>query len=279
MAIELSAGTQVGRYLIQGLLGRGATAVVYRASDPGGEPVALKLILPDMAADHTFVRRFELEASVAQRVSHPNVVRIFDSGEYEGNPWLTEELVTGGSLVTRLGTCGSGLPLGDALTLADEVAGGLDALHAAGLVHRDLKPANILIAGDGHACITDFGLARDTNSDRRFTRPGETLGSMAYMSPEQIEAGDIGPFTDVYALGCVLYECLTGVTPFADSPGMGMLMAHLDEEPMHPSERCPNVPRELGTAVLAALAKAPADRPASASRYAARVRAAAQLPA
>ena len=278
MAVALTPGEQVGQYRVECVLGSGATALVYRAIRPDGVAVALKLILPELSMDETFARRFELEVSIAQRVKHPNVVPVLDSGEHEGSPWLTQALVPGGSLVEKLKTVDA-LPVADAVDILQQVAGGLDAVHASGLVHRDVKPANILLECDGRACITDFGMARDTESDRRFTRPGQTIGSMDYMAPEQIEAGDVGPFTDVYALGCVIYECVVGMTPFGDRPGMGVLMAHLDDEPAHPSDRRPGIPRDVGDAVLLALAMAPADRPASASKYAELVSAAAALPA
>jgi serine/threonine protein kinase len=278
VAVVLSAGEQVGEYRIEGVLGSGATALVYRAITGDGREVALKLILPELAFDETFRRRFQLEVSIAQRVVHPNVVPVLDSGEHEGSPWLAQALVPGGSLVDRLKEAGP-LPVPEAVDILQQVAAGLDAVHASGLVHRDMKPANILLEADGRACITDFGMARDTDSDRRFTRPGQTIGSMDYMAPEQIEAGDVGPFTDVYALGCVVYECVTGMTPFGHKPGMGVLMAHLDDTPPHPSDRRPGLAREVGDAILLALAKAPADRPASASEYAELVRAAAAQPA
>jgi len=278
MVSELSPGEPVGDYRLEALIGTGATAHVYRAAAADGTVVALKLLLPDIAYDPAFRPRFELEVSVAQRVRHPNVVRVLDSGEHTGLPWLTEELITGGSLLGRLRESGR-LPVPEALQLIDEVAAGLDAVHAAGLIHRDLKPGNILLHDDGSAAVTDFGLARDTESDRRLTRPGQTLGSMAYMSPEQIESGEVGPYTDVYALGCVTYECLVGTTPFANRPGMAMLLAHLDADPVNPCDCVGDLPRPLGDAVLAALAKDPAARPASASEYAERLRAAASLAA
>lgn len=278
MDMELSPGDRVGDYRIEGELGRGATARVYRAAGPDGRAVALKVILPDLALDEAFRRRFELEVSIAQRVSHPNVVSVLDSGKHDGVLWLTQELVAGGSLVERLAADGA-LSVAEAVRIVEEVAAGLEAVHAAGLVHRDLKPANIMLDEDGTARITDFGLARDTTSDRRVTRPGQTLGSMAYMAPEQIEAGEVGPCTDVYALGCVTYECIVGCTPFSDRPGMGMLLAHLDDEPPYPRERRPELPLQLCDAIVCALLKPPPERPPSARAYAERLRSAASLPA
>jgi serine/threonine-protein kinase len=277
LGIDLNQGDRVGDYQVEGVLGRGGAAIVYRAVGPDGNLVALKLILPELAVEKTFRQRFELEVSIAQRVSHPNVVSVLDSGEYEGIPWLTQRLVTGGSL-RELFNRGERLSVDESLKLAEEVAAGLDAAHAAGLVHRDVKPANILLNEDGTACITDFGLVRDTDSDARLTRPGQTLGSMNYMAPEQVRGDDVGPFTDIYALGCMLYECVTGIPPFGDRPGMGVLLAQLEGEPTHPSDRQPDLPRDLGDAILLALAKDPAERPPTASGYVEKVRAAATSP-
>ena len=276
MEVELKAGQQVGDYTVEGILGRGGMARVYRAIGPGGEAVALKLILADLAGEDTYRRRFELETSIARRLSHPNVVRVLDSGVHDNIPWLTQTLVEGGTLAERLEQAGA-LPIGDAVGVCEAVASGLEAVHDAGLIHRDVKPANILLMDDGTACITDFGLARDTYNDSRLTRPGQTLGSMDYMAPEQIRGGDIGPQTDVYGLGCVVFECFVGQPPFGDRYGMSVLLAQLEDPPPHPSERRAELSRELGDAILLALAKEPGDRPESAVRYAELVRAAAAL--
>ncbi len=270
MVGELSQGDRVGDYRVEGVLGRGGMARVYRAVGPDGQEVALKLILTDLLTEDVFRRRFELESSIAERVTHPNVVAVLDHGEHDGIPWLTQTLVNGGALTERLEQQGT-LSVAEALRLVAEVAGGLDAVHATGLVHRDVKPANILMDEDGTARITDFGLARDTAADSRLTRPGQTLGSMNYMAPEQVRGEDVGPFTDIYALGCVAFECLTGAPPFADRQGMRVLLAQIEAEPPHPSDRVEGLARDVGTATLLALAKEPGDRPASASEYAERL--------
>jgi serine/threonine-protein kinase len=260
------------------MLGRGATACVYRALDPDGDAVALKLVLDEVAYEESFRHRFELEASIAERVTHPNVVAVLDKGEFAGVPWLTQELILGGSMLDQL-TKRTRIPLGETVRMLEEVGAGLTAVHEHGLIHRDVKPANILLRDDGRACITDFGLARDTEADRKLTRPGQMLGTMQYMAPEMIEVAPVGPYTDVYSLACVVWECLIGRTPFSDRPGMGVMLAQLEDMPAHPSDVDPAIPRSVGDAIMVALAKKPEERPQSATGFAALVRAAAGAPA
>jgi serine/threonine-protein kinase len=274
LSVELTPGEQVGKYRVDGVLGRGATACVYRALGPDDEAVALKVILDEVAYQETFRHRFALEVNIAERVIHPNVVAVLDRGEYEGVPWLTQILIHGGSLRDQLDERGS-LPLDETVKRLEEAGAGLTAVHEHGLVHRDVKPANILLKEDGTACITDFGMARDTLADRHVTRPGQMLGTMHYMAPEQIEVAAVGPYTDVYSLGCVVYECLVGHTPFADRPGMGVMLAQLEDTPEHPSDAGADIPRPVGDAIMQALQKNPAERPASTTGFAALVRAAA----
>ena len=151
-------------------------------------------------------------------------------------------------------------------TCSTQVAGALDAIHAEGLYHRDIKPANILMDTGGDAYLTDFGLAKDSQGSL-LTRPGQTVGSLDYMAPEQIHGAEVTPQTDVYALACVAYECLTGAPPFADRQGMRVLWAHLQDEPANPTEKVADLPQPLGEAVLTGLAKDAGDRPGSASEY------------
>jgi len=274
LSVELTPGEQVGNYCVDGVLGRGATACVYRAIDPDDVAVALKLVLDEVAYDQSFRHRFEQEASIAERVTHPNVVAVLDKGEYAGVPWLTQELILGGSMRDQLDQRGR-IPLGETVRMLEEVGAGLTAVHEHGLVHRDVKPANILLKDDGIACITDFGLARDTQVDRKLTRPGQMLGTMHYMAPEQIEISPVGPYTDVYSLACVVWECLIGHTPFADRPGMGVMLAQLESMPENPSDVDEAIPRAVGDAIMTALAKKPEERPQSAVGFATLVRTAA----
>jgi serine/threonine protein kinase len=259
-------GQSFGPYRIESLLGVGGMGSVYGAVGPGGERVALKLIKPDLARDQIFRRRFDREARIAQQVRHPHVVPVLDTGEHEGIPYLAQRFVGNGTLADRIESAGS-VEVPTAVTVCLHVAGALDALHASGLVHRDVKPANILLDEAGTAYITDFGLAKVTEGSV-LTRPGQALGSMDYMSPEQIRGEEVSAETDVYALGCVMFECMCGAPPFADRQGMRVLWAHLQDEPTNPCVKRPDVPAEVGEAIMLALAKDKAQRPRSAGAFA-----------
>jgi serine/threonine-protein kinase len=239
---------------------------VYRATGPGGEPVALKMVRADLAQDSVFRVRFEREARIAQQVVHPHVVPVLDTGEHEGVPYLAQRFITGGSLEHKLKREGK-IDVPTTLTIVVQVADGLDALYAAGLVHRDVKPGNVLLDDDGNAYITDFGLAKDSQATV-LTRPGQALGSLDYMSPEQIRGETVTAATDVYALGCVICECLTGAPPFADRQGMRVLWAQLQDPAPDPCANLPGAAAGLGPAILRALEKDPAQRPQSAGQYA-----------
>jgi serine/threonine protein kinase len=269
------AGKNVGGFEVDSLLAVGGMGRVFRAHAPDGTVVALKLVKADLAADQVFRKRFDREARIAQQVTHPHVVPVLATGEYEGVPFLAQRFVEGGPLSEKIEKEGK-LEAAATVKMAEEVASGLDALHENGLYHRDVKPANILLDQEGMAYITDFGLAKDSQGSL-LTRPGQALGSMDYMAPEQIRAEEPTAATDVYALGCVLCECLSGKPPFADRQGMRVLWAHLQDEPPDPCAERSDVPAELGPTILRALAKAPEERPQSASEFAQSVRAAAGL--
>ena len=206
-------------------------------------------------------------------MSHPHVVPVLATGEYEGVPFLAQRYVEGGPLSDRIEKEGK-LDLAYTVKMCAEVATGLDALHEQGLFHRDLKPANIMLDQEGTAYITDFGLAKDMQGSL-LTRPGQALGSMDYMAPEQIRAEDLTPACDVYGFGCVLFECLSGKPPFADRQGMRVLWAHLQDAPPDPLAGRDDVPAEVGAVIQRALAKTPEERPASAGQLAQELSAAA----
>ena len=262
---DFQPGQTLAGYRIESVLGVGGMGHVYRATAPDGEEVALKLVKSDLARDPVFRKRFEREARIAQTVEHAHVVPVVDTGEHEGIPYLTQRFIRGGSLAERLER-DEKVTLEVATRVCREAAAGLDALHAQNLIHRDVKPGNILLDEQGVAYITDFGLAKDTQGSL-LTRPGQALGSLDYMAPEQIRGEDVTAATDVYALGCVMWECLLGKPPFADRQGMRVLWAHLQDPPPDPSAQS-EVPSAVGQVILRALEKDPAARPASASEFA-----------
>jgi serine/threonine protein kinase len=266
-------GETVGPYTIESVLGVGGMGHVYRAVGPTGEHVALKLVKADLARDHVFRRRFDREARIAQTVAHPHVVPVLDTGEHEGIPYLAQRFVGNGTFEDAIKKTGT-VDVATAVQVCRQVADGLEALHENGLIHRDIKPANILLDHDGTAYITDFGLAKDSQGSL-LTRPGQALGSLDYMAPEQIRSEEVSAATDVYALGCVMYECLCGAPPFADRQGMRVLWAHLQDKPSNPVEKRPELPPEVGATIMRALEKDPAARPQSASEFAQQLQAAA----
>ncbi|MEA2362443.1 MAG: serine/threonine kinase PknH [Thermoleophilaceae bacterium] len=263
---EFVKGTYVGPYTIEAVLGVGGMGRVYEAVGAGGERVALKVVKRDLARDTVFRRRFDREASIAQRVSHRHVVPVLDRGEHDGVPYLAQRLIRGGSLAEKIEREGT-LDIETAVKICLWVAAGLDAVHQAGLVHRDVKPANILLDEGGIAYITDFGLAKDSQASV-LTRPGQALGSLDYMAPEQIRGEEVTAATDVYALGCVMTECLCGTPPFGDRQGMRVLWAHLKDEPPDPCASRAELSHDLSMTIRIALEKDAAKRPPTATAYA-----------
>jgi serine/threonine-protein kinase len=258
--------TRVGDYTIDRLLGEGGMGRVYQATGPDGTRVALKVVKSDLARDETFRRRFQREARIAQTVKHPNVVPLVATGEHEGLLYMAQRFIDGLALDQKLKRDGP-LDISSAVRICADAAAGLEALWAAGMVHRDVKPANILLDESGRAYITDFGLAKDTQASL-LTRPGQALGSMEYMAPEQIRGESLSAATDIYALGCVMHECMCGRPPFAEARGMRILWAHLQDEPPDPCLLRSDMSPEFGRALMLALQKDPDKRPASAGEYA-----------
>ena len=276
VAADLRPGDEVGPYTVQSPLGEGGMARVYKAVGRDGEVVALKLVRAELAAETMFRRRFAREVQTAARIDHPRVVPVLGSGEHEGVPYMAQPLIRGGSLDDRLEADGR-LELEATVRLCLEVAKGIGALHEHGLIHRDLKPANILLDEEGHAFVADFGLAKDPQASL-ITKPGQAVGSLDYMAPEQIRGEQVTPSADVYSLGCVMFECLAGRPPFADRKGMQVLWAHLQDDPPDPCAGRDDLPKDLTWAVNRALEKEPARRPETATGYARMVQVAAGVP-
>jgi serine/threonine protein kinase len=272
-AVEASGvpqpGETLGPYRLEEALGEGGMGLVFRARriDDDRE-VALKLLKSELAGDYVFQHRFRQEARAAAEVRDDHLVAILDADEADGFfPYIAVEYLPGGSLADRLDAEGP-LDPADAVRVVGDVAQGLEALHAAGIVHRDVKPANILFDAGGTAKLTDFGLAKG-RAYTVLTKPGQVLGTLDYLAPELIRGNAATPQTDLYALGCIAYECVVGKAPFADKTYFEIGMAHLDEAPVDPRELRPELPAPLCSAILAALEKEPADRPAGAAAFAA----------
>jgi serine/threonine protein kinase len=264
IALEPRPGDSLGPYRITRVIGRGRMGVVFEGAADGEDPVAVKVVTTELSQDDVFLRRFRREVRAAQKITHPNVVPVLAHGEEGGLPYLVQRLIPGGSLADRIAVQGR-LELPYAVRLLAAAADGIDALHAAGLVHRDIKPANILLEGDT-PYVSDFGLAKDSQASN-LTRPGQALGSLDYMSPEQIRGEDVSPATDVYSLGCVLWECLAGAPPFGGRPSMRVLFAHLQEPPPDLAALRPDVSAATARAVTRALEKEPDERPPGAAAY------------
>ena len=244
--------------------------VVYRATQLGlDRPVALKIVAPERAADASFRARFEREARVAAAIEHPNVIPVYGAGEEDGRLYLLMRWVPGTdlqALIRRLGR----LDHVHAANIVAQVAAGLDAAHAVGLVHRDVKPANVLLGGEdgtGHVYLSDFGLTLDPSADTRVTVSGEWFGTVDFMAPEQFEGEGPDTRTDVYALGCVLHAALTGEPPFSRGSVPATILAHLNDPPPRPSATA-GVPQAFDGVVARALAKRPGDRYRSAGELA-----------
>jgi serine/threonine-protein kinase len=272
IALEPRPGDSVGPYRITRTIGRGRMGVVFEGVADGQEPVAIKVVTTELSQDEVFVRRFQREVAAAQKIKHPHVVPVLGAGEEGGLPYLVQALIPGGSLHDRLQRDGK-LDLETTIRLLRGPAEGIDALHASGLVHRDIKPGNILLDGET-AYVTDFGLAKDSQASN-LTRPGQALGSLDYMAPEQIRGEEVSAATDIYALGCMIHECLTGTPPFGGRPSMRVLFAHLQEPP--PDLTDVGLAPTVGKAINKAMEKEAVDRPASAAGYIASIARAAGL--
>jgi eukaryotic-like serine/threonine-protein kinase len=254
-----------GRYRILRKLGSGGMANVYLAEDEElGRRVAIKILNDRYANDELFIERFRREAKSAAALSHPNIVSIYDRGEAEGTYYIAMEVIEGRSLKELILTRGS-LPIGQAIAFTFEILDALRFAHRHGIIHRDVKPHNILIGGE-RLKVTDFGIARAGAS--QMTEAGSIMGTAQYLSPEQARGAPVTASSDLYSVGIVLYEMLTGKVPFSGDSAIEIAMKHLNELPKPPSKIRPEIPEDLDQVVLRALAKAPEDRYQTAEEFA-----------
>jgi tRNA A-37 threonylcarbamoyl transferase component Bud32 len=266
MQPALAVGTEIAGYRVEAFISRGGMAVVYRGHDRRlGRRVALKLLAPELSQDERFQQRFLRESRLAASLDHPNIVPIYEAGEASGLLYIVMRYVEGSDLRALLDREGP-LDLARTISIMRQVGAALDAAHARGLVHRDVKPGNILIAsGTGredpdHVYLTDFGLTKRSSSLSGQTTTGRFIGTMDYVAPEQIGGKPVDARTDVYSLGCVLYECLVGEPPFDRDDEAALLWAHLVEHAPRVSARRPDLPAGLDAVLDKAMAKAPDDR-------------------
>ena len=249
-----------GRYELEELVGTGGMSSVYRSHDQLLERrVALKILHPHYGEDDEYVERFRREARAVAQLSHPNIVTVIDRGEDDGQQYIVFEYVDGENLKEALERTGP-FPTRRALELAIEIADAPAFAHEHGLIHRDVKPQNVLLTPDGDAKVTDFGIARSLDVEHGVTQTGTVLGTSNYLSPEQASGKPTTPATDVYSLGVVIFELLTGDVPFPGENFVAVAMKHMNEEPPDVLERRPDVSLRLAAAIDRALEKDPARR-------------------
>ena len=259
----LGPGDEIGGYLIEGLAGRGGMGLVYRARQRRPERVvAIKVIAPELAADASFRARFEQESSIAAQIEHPNVIPVYAVDEDGGLLFIAMRFVQGTDLGAILAEHGA-LPPERATRLIAQAADALDAAHSRGLIHRDVKPGNILVDIGDHVYLTDFGLTKRSADTSGITKTGMFVGTVDYIAPEQVEGRRLDARADVYALGCVLYQTLSGGVPFPRDSDIAKIFAHVNDEPAPLT----GVPAELAAAVSRAMAKRPEDRYVSAGDF------------
>ncbi|MGA5464605.1 serine/threonine-protein kinase [Mycobacterium sp. NPDC050041] len=260
-------GTRFGPYELRALIGVGGMGEVYRAFDTHRERmVAVKLLRPEVAADPNFQERFRRESRVAARLQEPHVIPVHDFGAIDGVLYIDMRLVDGASLKDVLRAEGP-LEPGRAASIIAQVGAALDAAHAGGLVHRDIKPENVLLTADDFAYLVDFGIAH-ADEDASVTRTGMVIGSCAYMAAERFSGGPVGPPSDVYALTCLLYECLTGRPPFEAGDLRQLMSAHMFAPPPRPSAARAGVSRAFDDVIARGMAKQPGARYPSAGELA-----------
>jgi serine/threonine-protein kinase len=266
-------GDVIGSYRIDQLFGRGGMSAIYRATHIAMQrPVALKVLAAQLAEDEVSRERFMNEWRVAAALRHPSILPVYDAGDTDGRLFLAMEFIEGGDLGHKIETEGALSPP-VAMGYLEQMADALDAAHAADLIHRDFKPGNVLLDGE-RALLTDFGLSKLLSSTNKLTAPGRMVGTAQYLSPEQIRGQDVTPRTDVYALGCVIFESLTASSPFEAESDFMLMYAHLERDAPAMSERRPVLPPAADEVVAKAMEKHPDDRFASAGETIAALKAA-----
>jgi len=259
-------GTEFAGYRIEGLLGRGGMGVVYRAEHPRlGATIALKVMNPELATNELFRERFVREARAAAAIKHPNIIPIYDAGEWKGDLYIALRYIEGDDLRTLIRKNGA-LTQHQAYVIGQQIAGALDAAHRSGLIHRDVKPGNILVEPGPDpdsapiAYLSDLGLTKHVDSHSGVTGSGELLGTIDYIAPEQISGLRVDGRADVYSLACVLFECLTGTVPYVRENQAAVLWAHLHDEAPQASTYNPSLGPSVDTALARGMAKSPDDR-------------------
>jgi hypothetical protein len=272
---ELEVGSEFAGYRIEEVAARGGMGVVYRAVQLRlMRTVALKLVTPALARDTSFQERFRRESMIAASIDHPNVIPVYEAGEEDGGLYIAMRWVEGTDMRVMIDR--GPLEPSYAARLVFQAGSALDAAHQRDLIHRDVKPANILVTGQDHVYLTDFGLTKRASSISGLTRTGQWVGTVDYTAPEQIEGAPVSPRTDVYSLGCVMFEALTGQTPYKRENDLATLWAHVYAPPPSVREIKPEISEELDGVVRRAMAKDPAERYASTDDFGRAVSAAAR---
>ena len=256
--MPIATGTKLGQYEVQDFIGQGAMGLVYRAYHSELERTGAVKVMQAILPDPDTVTRFRHEAQAIARLRHPNIVDVYDFGEFQGTPYMIVEYIAGGSLSTRMGN--GPLDRATALRYLRGIAGGLDYAHSHGVVHRDVKPANVLIGSDDTPVLADFGLAKLMHGSSLKSLTGVTTGTPAYMAPEQVTGGQVGPAADRYSLATIAYEMLTGVIPFDGEALMELLYAQVHRYPSPPSSRYADLGPQVDAVIMRGLSKNPSDR-------------------
>jgi serine/threonine protein kinase len=264
VAERIEVGKQVGDYAVTGRIGEGGMGAVYLAEDQSGKKYALKVLLTAQGENEEFKRRFERESRYASSLNHPNIVRVHEFGEQNGQAYMIMEYVEGRDLASEIAA--GQLSPARTMAILEKIASALDAVHETGLYHRDVKPANVLVADDEETGelrprLTDFGLSKQPSQDSSpLTSAGFFVGTCQYVAPEQILAKNLDHRVDVYSLGCLLYECLAGEPPFKRPREEQVLYAHIQDPPPKLTEMRPDLPAEIDDVIAKSLAKDPDER-------------------